>query len=233
MRNICIAVPARENSTRLPKKLLLDKTGKPLIQYTLENLQKLDIDIWLVTDSMEIREKSKGLVAGTHYSNSHFESGTERISQFAREHGYDWVINVQGDEPEIDVVAIKRIIESIDGSTQMITLGSPFKSKEEWRDENSVKLVRDKYGNAIYFTRQPVGSFNDKNLLHHIGVYAYQTDLLLRWNDLEKSDIEVSERLEQLRAMHNNVKVKVLEIEDSFKGIDTKEDYEKFVSRML
>ncbi|MBF0196442.1 MAG: 3-deoxy-manno-octulosonate cytidylyltransferase [Planctomycetes bacterium] len=239
MSKYTIVVPARLESTRLPRKLLLDDTGKTLLEHSLENLQVLrdEAELFLVTDSELLAEKGKALVDSVHISTREFESGTARISEILSQIKTDYLLNVQADEPEMDAGALKSLMARMMSETdvQMATLGTPFTSKESWQNHNAVKVLCGHNDKALYFSRTALpygGSFDSPGVLHHIGVYAYKKELLARWGSLPQGHFESLERLEQLRALENDISLLVLPVSCAQKGIDTLEDYNHFKNRL-
>ena len=235
-----ILVPARMESTRLPRKLALAETGKPLLVHSLLNLQSLrkEAELWLVTDSEELAQVGREFVDGVHMSSREFGSGTERIAEVLPKLSTDWVLNVQADEPEVEVTYLQSLMERLLSSSEieMGTLGVPFESCEVWESPNAVKVLCDTLGRALYFSRQSIphgGGPETPGLLHHLGVYAYSKPLLGRWSDLPSGAFERSENLEQLRALENGISIIVERVSCARKGIDTREDYQAFVRRFF
>ena len=235
-----VLIPARMESTRLPRKLALSETGKPLLAHTLLNLQSLrkEAELWLVTDSEELADAGRDFVDGVHMSSRDFGSGTERIAEVLPKLNTDWVLNVQADEPEIEVEYLRSLMDRLLKSSEweMGTLGVPFGSSEVWENVNAVKVLCDFLGRALYFSRQPIphgGGPETLGLLHHLGVYAYSKSLLKRWSELPSGAFERSEKLEQLRALENGIPIIVERVSCAQKGIDTREDYQAFVRRFF
>ena len=240
-KKITIVVPARLESQRLKKKLLLSNTGKPLIVHTLENLKPLSelANIFLVTDSEEIKNVSKNHCDEVYFSTVECKSGTERICNMLDKIHTDWVLNVQADEPEIDVEDLKKLIASCTTQSdkfEMATIGSKFTDAETFQNPNAVKVVVDKNNKAMYFSRSVIPhsqNFNCDGVYHHIGIYAYKIELLKRWNSLPEGILEKEEKLEQLRALENSISILVKPVSCAHKGIDTQEDYDAFTKREL
>ena len=238
-REYSVLVPARLESTRLPRKLLLSKTGKTLLEHSLQNLQALraDAEVWLVTDSEELAEKGRSLVDKIHISTKEFHSGTERIVEVLPKLQSDWILNIQADEPEIEVSTLKKLMKRmISGNESMGTLGALFPNRLLWQNPNAVKLLLNASGCALTFSRQALpygGDYNTPRVYHHLGVYAYRRSLLARWDQLPVGIFEKIERLEQLRALENGIPIAVEVVDCAHKGIDTEADYEDFVNRFL
>jgi 3-deoxy-manno-octulosonate cytidylyltransferase (CMP-KDO synthetase) len=227
-------------STRLPRKLALSETGKPLLAHSLLNLQSLreEAELWLVTDSEELADIGRELVDGVHMSSKEFNSGTERIAEVLPKLNTDWVLNVQADEPEVEIADLRSLMQRLlkSADVEMGTLGVGFESEEVWKNPNAVKVLCDVAGKALYFSRQAIphgGGLGTSGLLHHLGVYAYSKALLERWSDLPSGAFERSEKLEQLRALENGIPIIVERVSCAQKGIDTREDYQAFVRRFF
>jgi 3-deoxy-manno-octulosonate cytidylyltransferase (CMP-KDO synthetase) len=240
-KSISIVVPARLESQRLKRKLLLNETGKPLIVHSLENLKPLShvANIYLVTDSKEIAEAGEGHCDRVFYSPYECSSGTERICNILDEIETDWVLNVQADEPEINTNDLEKLIELCvrnESNFSMATIGSNFNDIESLNNPNAVKVIVGKNHDAVYFSRSviPYGaSYDHESVFHHIGIYAYKKDLLKVWDGLGSGPLEKQEKLEQLRALENGISISVMPVSCSHKGIDTEEDYKAFIKREL
>jgi 3-deoxy-manno-octulosonate cytidylyltransferase (CMP-KDO synthetase) len=234
---LAVLVPARLASTRLPQKLLLNQTGHSLLWHSLKNLQLLRerAQICLVTDDVKLAEVGEGLVDHVFMSQKEHHSGTERIVEILPQLDADWVLNVQADEPEINVEDLFKLIEKCEqGQWRMGTLCTAFPDLKSWENPNAVKLLLNQKDEAIYFSRQPLpwgGDHSCTRVFHHLGVYIYQRQLLESWAALPKGPLEGLERLEQLRALENGVSIVAHQITCAHKGIDTEEDYHAFVQR--
>ena len=240
-------IPARLHSSRLPRKLLLEAAGKPLIQYTWEAAQgaaALD-QVLVATDSAEIA-RTVAAFDGLCRMTAEHPSGTDRIAQVVREHcpDVDLVVNIQGDEPEIDPAQIDQLVAALqtDTSSDMATLAAPIRTPGELNDPSCTKVVCDCAGRAMYFSRATIPHPRDADpgeLLDgdspwrlHLGIYAYRRDFLLQLTEQEPSTLERLEKLEQLRALETGAAIRVVEVEHRSVGIDTPEDYARFVSRV-
>jgi len=237
VKDFSILIPARLESTRLPRKLILDETGHPLIWHSLKNLQALrnQAEICLVTDSQELANAVEDLADQVFISDVDHQSGTERITEMLPKIKSEWILNVQADEPEIDPKQLENLMKiMLEGSHEMGTLGVPFLDKTTWENPNAVKVLLNESFEALYFSRSALpwgGSFDSPRVLHHLGVYAYQKALLNKWAKLPKGPFESCEKLEQLRALENGISIVVHQVSCAHKGIDTKEDYQAFVKR--
>jgi|SaaInlStandDraft_1057018.scaffolds.fasta_scaffold38739_2 3-deoxy-manno-octulosonate cytidylyltransferase (CMP-KDO synthetase) len=240
MEEVAIMVPARLESTRLPRKLLLNETGMPLLVHTLKNLQELRKrwgSLWLVTDSDDLEAVAEPWVDGVHRSTQPFSSGSERLADALGKISSKWVLNVQADEPEVDFEALQGFLETLGShppEVEMATLATPFISAESWKNPNAVKVLVNRKNLAMTFSRAEIphgGSFDTEGLFHHLGVYAYRRNFLGSWPNLLRGVMEDCERLEQLRALENGLPIAVRVIKSAHKGIDTPDDYRAFVQR--
>jgi 3-deoxy-manno-octulosonate cytidylyltransferase (CMP-KDO synthetase) len=241
-----IVIPARLASTRLPRKLLLAKTGKPLIQHTYEAAAKAKrpSGVLVAADSDEIAAAVRGFGGAVEMTSPTCASGTDRVAEIARRRpDVDVFINVQGDEPEIAAQAIDLAVELLesDPTAVMSTLAAPIRAKEKLHDPACVKVVLDDRRRALYFSRAPIPfprTWDDSLLTgdpphfhQHLGLYAYRRDFLLRLAALPQAAIERIESLEQLRVLQAGYEILVGIIDEPTVGIDTPADYQAFVTR--
>lgn len=241
-----IVIPARLASTRLPRKLLLDQTGRPLIQHTYEAAQgaRRPAGVIVAADHDEIAVAVRVFGGEVVMTSPACASGTDRVAEVARAMPeIDIFVNVQGDEPEISPAAIDLAIELLEADDQavMSTLATPIRTREKLLDPACVKVVAAQNGNALYFSRSPIPhprewdeallSETPAPFLQHIGLYAYRREFLLRLADLPRSNLERIENLEQLRVLHHGYAIKVGVIDEPTLGIDTPADYAAFVER--
>ncbi|MFM7056161.1 MAG: 3-deoxy-manno-octulosonate cytidylyltransferase [Planctomycetota bacterium] len=251
MKTVCI-IPARLQSTRLPRKLLLSATGKPLLQYAWETACRCPEfhDVVIATDSQEIADVVFSFGGRAELTGAH-NSGTDRIAEIARRcfHDADAIVNLQGDEPELDPAIVTQLVKTLrEPGCQMATVAAPMRSAEQVRDPNCVKVVLDSAGRALYFSRSPIPFSRDVPVEHfftgnsggstppwllHIGLYAYRRDFLLQLTSLPPAPLEQLEKLEQLRALHAGAAIGVTLVQHSAAGIDTPHDYAAFVTRQM
>lgn len=240
-----IVIPARLQSTRLPRKLLLAETGKPLIQHTYESASQAarPIGVCVAADHEEIERAVKGFGGNVVMTDPNARSGTDRVAEVARiMPEIQVIVNVQGDEPDIPAAAIDLAVELLerDSSAVMSTLATPIRDKTKLHDPSCVKVVFDTSGRALYFSRSTIPHVRDwddgllksnqPHFFQHIGLYAYRREFLLRLAELPPSDLEKLENLEQLRVLSAGYSIQVGQIDDPVIGIDTPSDYETFVS---
>jgi 3-deoxy-manno-octulosonate cytidylyltransferase (CMP-KDO synthetase) len=241
-------IPARLNSTRLPRKALLAETGKSLVQHTWETAKRVRSfdQVIVATDSEEIAEVVRSFGGCCEMTGVH-QSGTDRVAEVVRRycHEAEIVVNLQGDEPELDPIHIDAAINALaeHPEWQMTTLVTPIVDLDVLRTPHVVKAVCAKNGRALYFSRAAVPFVRDcpetevlekgfSPWKQHVGVYVFRRNFLLELTDLPPSPLELLEKLEQLRALENGAFIGTVEIPDSSPGIDTSEDYIQFVSRM-
>jgi len=241
-----IVIPARLASTRLPRKLLLAETGKPLLQHTYEAASRAQrpSGVLVAADCEEIAAVVRGFGGRVELTSPDCASGTDRVAEIARKlPDVDVLVNVQGDEPEISAAAIDLAVELLehDPAAVMSTLATPIRSREKLLDPACVKVIFDQRGRAIYFSRAaiPFARNWDDALLaaepphfyQHIGLYAYRREFLLELAMLPRAGIERVENLEQLRVLDAGRSILVGVIDEPTIGIDTPEDYRAFVER--
>ncbi len=225
-----VVIPARYGSTRLQGKPLL-KIGKtPMIRLVAERCLKSKADrVIVVTDHKEILdvcEKVEGLEVSM--SDPEIKSGTDRVAKAAKFIYDDVIINVQGDEPFIDPLLINELIDSLEKNKRikMVTACVPI-GLDEADNPNCVKVVVDKKGFALYFSRSLIPFNRDGDeceYLKHIGIYGYKRDFLIKFSNTDESFLERTEKLEQLRALESGYKIKVLKTNYNNISIDTEED---------
>ena len=230
MKSICI-IPARYSSTRLPGKPLKDICGKPMICRVYERAinSKLADEIIVATDDERIFqavEKNSGRAMMTRADH---KTGTDRLAEVAEKFpDAEVIVNVQGDEPLIEASLIDELIEQFaDENLQMATVATELFDEEEMKNPNNVKVVIDKKNNALYFSRSLIPyprNAGKAKVYKHIGIYAYRRNFLLDYAKMEPTELEKSESLEQLRALENGFKIRVIKSDCKFIGVDTEED---------
>tara|TARA_R110002072_G_scaffold289873_4_gene457240 strand:- start:2205 stop:2948 length:744 start_codon:yes stop_codon:yes gene_type:complete len=242
-----IVIPARLDSSRLPKKVLLDLKDKTVIQRVYEQcLQVKNIDeVYIATDSKEIKEVCESFTSNIIITKSTHQSGTDRIGEAVSQIECDVVINVQGDEPFIDPKLIEELANSLENKEiPMASAMSRIKDCKDLQNSNIVKVTVDTSSNALYFSRSLIPFPRDhKELLtsnialekykfyRHIGIYGYQKKFLLQYIQMEQSYLEKVEKLEQLRVLENGYTIKMIETNSSLIGIDTLEDYNEALKK--
>ena len=238
--SIAAIIPARYHSTRFPGKPLAHICGKPMIQYVYERActaHKIN-EVWVATDDQKIYDSVKAFRGKVLLTSSNHKPGTERVAEAAKKISADIFINIQGDEPLIQPQAIDLLAETMTKTrTIMATLKTKISQKRDIENSNCVKVVTDKEGFALYFSRSPIPFCRDGcnfsgMYYQHIGIYAYRKKFLLRIPSLPPSDLEKAEKLEQLRILENGYKIKVIETDYQSYGVDTREDLMRVESIM-
>ena len=229
-----VVIPARYASTRLPGKPLLDICGKPMLQHTYERALESDADrVIIATDDARIQKAAQGFGALVCMTSSSHVTGTDRIQEVSGQLqmlASELVVNVQADEPLIPSSVINQVAENLqqDSEAGIATLCEVITDKEEISDANSVKVVIDAQGRALYFSRATIpwqGSASAKNCYRHIGIYAYRVAVLNQFVEWPVCQLEVTEKLEQLRALYNGVGIHVAVSSQSIPpGVDTQKD---------
>lgn len=242
-----IVIPARLGSTRLPEKMLLAETGKSLVQHTWEaaaSARRADAVI-IATDSERIAAAARGFGAAVEMTDPAHQSGTDRVAEVASRHpDFDLWVNLQGDEPEMAAANIDLAVEKIhaDAAVPVSTVACPLRERVALDDPAVVKVVLDRNGRALYFSRSPIPhprQFDPAMLtaeppvwLQHLGLYVYRREFLLGFARLPASHLEKTEVLEQLRVLQAGYPMAVAVAPTGSRGIDTPADYAAFVSRM-
>jgi len=238
MRTVAI-IPARYGSTRLPGKPLLDKTGKPLIQHVVEAVRQARRiqAVYVATDDARIERAVRAFGGEAVMTRPDHPSGTDRLAEAAELIGLDdgdVVVNVQGDEPEMDPRHIDRLVELlVGGGAEMATLAAPLDAQAAQSPDN-VKVVLAVDGTALYFSRAVIPYDRQGagvRYLLHLGIYAYRKGFLVRFAALEPTPAERAEKLEQLRALEHGYRIAVGVVPSAPPGVDTMEDYAAFVER--
>lgn len=221
MANYNIIIPARFTSTRLPGKPLIDICGKTMIERVWRNAKKSQArDIIIATEDERIQSHAINFGAKICMTSSKHQSGTDRIIEVINQMGWSddqVVLNLQGDEPLLKAKLMDECASLLtDGISDIGTLGSNFLSKKEWLNPNTVKVLMDESGHAIYFSRSPIPNkldadllIDNKFILHHHGIYSYRCRILRDLKLLDMPKQMESENLEQLKALHYGFKIKV------------------------
>lgn len=246
-------IPARYGSTRLPGKPLAVIGGKPMIQHVYESASKArGLDRVLVaTDDHRVEQIVKGFGGEVMMTSKEHASGTDRLAEVARKIKGDLVVNVQGDLPFIHPETITRALRPMkrDRTILMATVCTPIYDENEWRNSNIVKVIMDRKGFALYFSRAPIPYFRNKNLglngsagfsqrlvgHRHVGLYVYRREFLMKFARLRPTVLEQIESLEQLRALAYGYKIYVAQVEETSVEVDTAADLhraEQYLKRL-
>lgn len=247
-----VAIPARYASTRLPGKPLLDLAGKPMIRHVYERgLESGADEVVIATDDERIAAAVRGFGAEVVLTAADHPSGTDRLAEAARIRAWDGdaiVVNLQGDEPLMPGALLRRVADDLAAcpDAAVSTLATPIRSRREVFDPHAVKVVTDRAGYALNFSRAPMPWWRDgfadarsdelpeEAVYHrHLGIYAYRADFLARYSELSPSPLERVESLEQLRVLWHGYRMHVHEVEEApGHGVDTAEDLKR-VARVL
>jgi 3-deoxy-manno-octulosonate cytidylyltransferase (CMP-KDO synthetase) len=234
-------IPARYASARFPGKALARIGSKPMLEHVFERASQARYltSLVIATDDPRIEEAARAFGAAVRMTRADHASGTDRVAEVASTGAAELVVNIQGDEPLIDPAAIDAAILPLlhDPDICMGTLKKRIEDAREIGDPNVVKVVTDRSGNAIYFSRAAIpyvrGALTPPMAHYkHIGLYVYRRDFLLSYSDLPVGPLERAERLEQLRALENGYAIRVVETEYESLGVDTPEDLER-VSKLF
>ena len=239
MAEVVIIIPARYASTRFPGKALAELWGKPLIQHVYERAREAGCTsrVIVATDDERIAAAAEGFGAEVAMTAPEHESGTDRVAEVARGIEGDLVVNVQGDEPLIQPASIDAAVGPLaaDPAIPMGTLCCPIDNIGELANPNVVKVVVDREGFALYFSRLPIPFVRDGGAearrYRHIGLYVYRREFLLELAGLGPTPLEQAEKLEQLRALEHGHQIKVTAVESAWPGVDTPEDLERLRGR--
>ena len=240
--SVLAVIPARYGSTRFPGKPLASLGGKPMIQHVYERVAKANgvREVVVATDDARIMNAVKAFKGTAVMTNPGARSGTERVAEVARSRSDQVVINVQGDEPLIEPDMVEQLAEYLSrhGAVPMASLMKPLDADAEGSNPNVVKVVVDRDGFALYFSRSPIPFVREAGrkplprFYKHLGVYGYQRHFLLQFPALEPTTLEQLEQLEQLRALEHGHRIKLLETVHDTIGVDTPEDLQR-VERLL
>ncbi|ANB51947.1 3-deoxy-manno-octulosonate cytidylyltransferase [Aeromonas veronii] len=238
-----VVIPARYASTRLPGKPLADIHGKPMVQHVVEKALQSGADrVIVATDDERVQQALQNTGVEVCMTSPDHQSGTERLAEVCRHYGFaadTIIVNVQGDEPLIPPAIIRQVADNLAAATApMATLSVPIKDAEEAFNPNAVKVVTDKDGYALYFSRASIPWDRDRfaksheqigdHYQRHIGIYAYRAGFIQRYVDWAPSVLEQVEALEQLRVLWYGEKIHVAQaLEAPPVGVDTQADLEK------
>jgi 3-deoxy-manno-octulosonate cytidylyltransferase (CMP-KDO synthetase) len=247
---VTAVIPARYASTRFEAKALADIMGKPMVQRVYERTSRAGLvsEVIVATDDPRIEAAVKAFGGRVEMTSASHETGTDRLAEVAERIDSDIIVNVQGDEPLIEPAMIDEAIRPLleDDSVLMGTLKCRIRNLHDFLSPNVVKVVTDRDGFALYFSRSPLPFFRDKwndlkdeafasgRLLcyKHVGVYVYRREFLIRYARMPQTHLECSEKLEQLRALENGCRIRVVETEHESIGVDSPADLEKVLDKL-
>ncbi len=232
--HVVIVIPARFGSTRLPGKPLVLLAGKPMIQHVYERAKMAgQADrVIVATDDERIVKAVETFGGAARMTRPDHRTGTERVAEVAAHEAGDVFVNVQGDEPLLDPVAVDTAVNALleEPAAAIATVATPIKAPADIMDPNVVKTVLDFDSNGIYFSRAPIpwvrdtGSKIQVRHLKHLGLYVFQRAALLEYPTLPQGELERIEQLEQLRWLENGWKIRVAEVEHDAVSVDVPED---------
>jgi 3-deoxy-D-manno-octulosonate cytidylyltransferase len=227
-------IPARFAATRFPGKLMQRIGDKTIIRMVYENVQAMGLfdDVLVVTDNDQIVEEIKAIGGTVKKSSQEHPSGSDRIAEAIMDMNVDVVVNVQGDEPFVDISPLEKLLTAISEPDVVVaSVMQKLGMDEDINNPNFVKVVCDKNNNALYFSRSPIPYKRNLQsslpIYKHVGVYAFKKNTLLEFTKWPMGVLEQTEMLEQLRYLENGVSIKMVETTTSSIGIDTPEDLEK------
>jgi len=252
-------IPARYASTRLPGKLIKrearEHTGRYLIEHVYRKVMEAKNvhEVIIATDDERIAEVVKNFGGCVKMTSMNHTSGTDRVAEIASNLDVDFVVNIQGDEPDIKGSMIDDLIDAMyaEKEAAVCTFANKIRTAEEFIDPNAVKVVIDKSGYAMYFSRASIPFIRDESIhsniftakkildenntsfhfLKHLGIYIYRKNFLLSFSSLPVPKVEELEKLEQLRVLSNGYKIKVIVTPATCEGVDTPEDFERFLEK--
>lgn len=236
-------IPARYGATRFPAKLMQDLCGKPVIVHTYQRVADTNLfdQVYVVTDDDRIENAIREVGGRVIRSQKEHNSGSDRLAEASKDLEVDIIVNVQGDEPFTDTENLKKVIDIFTNDSQrniaVASLMECITNPEDIANPNNVKVVVNKFNEALYFSRSVIPFPRDPNTAvpyyKHIGIYAYRKDALQQFTQLPPSLLEETEKLEQLRYLENGFKIRLALTNIPTIGIDTPEDLEKARKRLL
>jgi 3-deoxy-manno-octulosonate cytidylyltransferase (CMP-KDO synthetase) len=231
---VVVVIPARYGSTRLPGKPLVSLAGKPMIQLVYQRAKSAqNVDrVIVATDDERIVKAVETFGGEARMTRRDHRTGTERVAEVAARVDGEIFVNVQGDEPLLDPVAVETAVKALLEEPQagVATVATPIRTPGDIMDPNAVKVVLDFDGNALYFSRAPIPWVRDTTSkiqlrhLKHLGLYVFQRDALLEYPTLPRGELERIEQLEQLRWLENGWKIRVAEVEHDAVSVDVPQD---------
>lgn len=236
-------IPARYGATRFPAKLMQDLCGKPVIVHTYERVAdtRLFDEVYVVTDDDRIEKAIREVGGKVIRSKKEHNSGSDRLAEASRDLDVDIIVNVQGDEPFTDKENLQKVIDifvkDLTKSIAVASLMERITDPDDIANPNNVKVVVNKFGEALYFSRNVIPFPRDPNTkvsyYKHIGIYAYRKEALQQFTELPPSLLEETEKLEQLRYLENGFKIRLALTDIPTIGIDTPEDLERARKRLV
>ena len=233
-----VVIPARLQSTRLPRKVLLDIAGKPMLQHVCERASQAQLPsaVWVTTDSQEVGDAVSGWGFQAVLTDPALPSGTARIASIVYLIEADFVINLQGDEPLVDPALVDAVVKAlIETGSDIVTPVYPINDLDTLLSPHVVKVVRAHDGRALYFSRSPIPHVRGlaqarwleaASFWGHVGIYGYRREVLTNYGALPESSLEQAERLEQLRFLQAGYQIQTVETASRPIAVDTPQDLE-------
>ena len=233
-----IAIPARLESSRFPRKILAEIQGKPMLWHVYQGVSKAKsvVDVWVLSDSEEILQEARSWGAKTLFTSPDCSSGTDRIASVIDQLDADYIVNVQGDEPLITGDVVDKVVKALmETGADVATPVFPIETIADLKNPNRVKVTRSSNGTALYFSRSPIPYVRDipedqwlsrVAFWGHLGVYGYRRQVLLELSTLPEGLLEGAEKLEQLRLLEAGKCIATTEVANRFHGVDTPGDIE-------
>ena len=232
-----VVLPARYGSTRFPGKPLVKISGKPLVEWVYRRASEIDGmgELVVATDDRRIADVVESFGGNVVVTSGQHETGTDRVAEIARQSKCDIIVNLQGDEPVFDPHMVENMVDRLtaEPDTDIVTACHAIDSIGDYENPNVVKVVADNNGRALYFSRSPIpqGIYQQPDTTakayRHVGVYAFRKKVLLRFTQLERTPLEQSERLEQLRALENGMTIGLVVTDTHTVGVDVPDDVKK------
>ena len=224
-------IPARAHSTRFPFKILAPILGKPMIQHVWEKARRATSlsEVIVATDHVDIFNCVKSFGGHVVMTPSELPSGSDRVAFVAKDKSADIIVNLQGDEPLLNPQSIDRLVDTLVNhpDSQLSTLAVRRSDAGELGNPNCVKVVFDDSGKALYFSRSPLATQPSGEFFKHIGIYAYRREALFRFCNLKPSSLELTEKLEQLRALQHGMAIQVCVVDQDTIAVDVPQDVSK------
>jgi 3-deoxy-manno-octulosonate cytidylyltransferase (CMP-KDO synthetase) len=228
-----IVLPSRYGSTRFAGKPLADISGRPLVEWVYRRASQVRGvgELVVATDDERIARAVESFGGNAVLTAGDHATGTDRVAEVARSRPYEVVVNLQGDEPVFDPRTVEAMVDRLVSApdTDIVTGCHPIEAKEDHDDPNVVKVVADRDGRALYFSRSPVphGALEIGAAYRHVGIYVFRRESLIRFTSLEASPLERAERLEQLRALENGMTIRLIVTDTKTVGVDVPDDVKK------
>ena len=236
---ILVVIPARYHSKRLPGKPLRILAGRPLWEWPYREAQRAKLgEVWVATEEDRVAREVRARGGRVLLTSPRHRCGSDRVWEVSRKKKADIVLNLQGDEPLIQASTLRKLVAllSLHPRVGMSTAATPLESAEELHNPHVVKVVMDRKGFALYFSRSPIPHPGPASTLNHrspisfwkhLGIYAYRSDFLSRFHRMPPTSLELRENLEQLRVLENGFPILVARVRQESVGVDTPEDLQR------